>query len=133
MLPLTMSPTSASPQQITVSGTVTCVPLNVKGVWVEVGNGGSGSGSGWANMSAEFNTAASTTYEGTFKVQLPAKSACTSAAVTHPTIDGPTTGRQFPSCIRRSCWITIRRERPLQRRLDILLGCRRTTISDNMR
>jgi hypothetical protein len=66
-LPLTIPAARASTQTITLSGTVTCVPHNVEGVWIEVGTGNSG----WATITAKANTVATTSYRRTFTVALP--------------------------------------------------------------
>jgi hypothetical protein len=67
MIPLATEAASASAATITLSGTVTCVPHYVEGIWIEVGTGSSG----WAKMSAGANTSATTGYTRTFTATLP--------------------------------------------------------------
>jgi surface antigen len=66
-VPLTATAANASTATITLSGTVTCVPHYVEGVWIEVGTGNSG----WAKMSVAANTSATAAYTRTFTATLP--------------------------------------------------------------
>jgi surface antigen len=59
---------SASTAKITLSGTVTCVPHNVEGVWIEVV--GSATQSGWAHMTIKANTSPTSGYTRTFTATL---------------------------------------------------------------
>jgi surface antigen len=67
MVPLATTVATASTATITLSGTVTCVPHNVEGVWIEVGAGNSG----WAQLNVAANTSAIVNYSRTFTATLP--------------------------------------------------------------